>query len=158
MGAAAGSDRRVARTDPAITRANPTLIPTVSGSPSRMTPSVTATAGLTYVMTVERTGPTSSMSLKNTRNAIAVHSTARVSTEAITFADGQRGPKRVRESRAESERAAVGIVEVRRGVGYDASLGGDSVTLQLMLGTVVDVQQVLSGQPARPHPGRRWRG
>jgi hypothetical protein len=82
----------------------------VSGSPSRMTPSVTATAGLTYVMTVERTGPTSSMSLKNTRNAIAVHSTARVSTEAITFADGQRGPKRVRESRAESERAAVGIV------------------------------------------------
>jgi hypothetical protein len=68
------------------------------------------------------------------------------------------GPKRVRESRAESERAAVGIVEVRRGVGYDASLGGDSVTLQLMLGTVVDVQQVLSGQPARPHPGRRWRG
>jgi hypothetical protein len=50
------------------------------------------------------------------------------------------------------------LSEVRRGVGYDASLGGDSVTLQLMLGTVVDVQQVLSGQPARPHPGRRWRG
>jgi hypothetical protein len=50
------------------------------------------------------------------------------------------------------------LSEVRCGVGYDASLGGDSVTLQLMLGTVVDVQQVLSGQPARPHPGRRWRG
>jgi hypothetical protein len=38
------------------------------------------------------------------------------------------------------------LSEVRRGVGYDASLGGDSVTLQLMLGTVVDVQPVLSGQ------------
>ena len=40
-------------------------------------------------MTVERTGPTSSMSWKNTMNAMAVHSTDKVSTEAITLADGQ---------------------------------------------------------------------
>jgi hypothetical protein len=52
-----------------------------------------------------------------------------VAPTEIGSSTAEIGPKRVRESRAESERVAVALSEVRRGVGYDASLGGDSVTL-----------------------------
>lgn len=47
-----------------------------------------ATAGLTYVITVARTGPISLMSSANTRKAAAVHTTARAITAATTSAEG----------------------------------------------------------------------
>jgi hypothetical protein len=40
------------------------------------------------VVTVARTGPTSAMSAKNSRNASAVQTTPRVATAAITCPDG----------------------------------------------------------------------
>ena len=43
-----------------------------------------ATAGLTYVITVARTGPISAINRKKRRNAIAVQTTASTATEPIT--------------------------------------------------------------------------
>ena len=63
-------------------------IPTVKSSPSTRTPSTAATAGLTYVMTVARTGPISAISAKKTRNAIAVQTTASTRMDASASADG----------------------------------------------------------------------
>ena len=52
------------------------------------TPRTAATAGLTYVITVARTGPISAISLKKRMNASAVQMTASVTTEATTSKDG----------------------------------------------------------------------
>ncbi|MEU4624749.1 BTAD domain-containing putative transcriptional regulator [Actinoplanes sp. NPDC023801] len=52
--------------------------------------------------------------------------------------------------RADDAAAALRWVlsELRRGLGTDAVIGGDPVTLELSAGTVIDVRQVLSGQAA----------
>ncbi len=68
---------------------NPTAVAAVNASSRISTPSSTATAGFTYVITVDRAGPTSAMSWKKTRNATAVQITARPSTASVTRADGQ---------------------------------------------------------------------
>src|SRR5205823_11051378 len=80
--------RPVASTEPARTSAKPATIPIVSLSLRSNTPTTAATAGLTYVMTVARTGPTSAMSAKKTRNAAAEQTTARPTTDSTTCADG----------------------------------------------------------------------
>src|SRR5262245_26033275 len=64
-------------------------MPAVKLSPSTATPSTAATAGLTYVITVARTGPISAMRAKKMRKASAVQTTARVTTDATTDADGE---------------------------------------------------------------------
>ena len=66
----------------------PRTIPIVSGSPRNATPSASATAGLTYVMTVARAAPTSATSGKKTRNATAVQITPRTVTAAMTCGEG----------------------------------------------------------------------
>ena len=66
-------------------------MPVVNRSPSTATPSEMATAGLTNVMTVARDGPTSAISAKKTRNAIAVHTSASARTDPTAFADTDDG-------------------------------------------------------------------
>jgi hypothetical protein len=63
-------------------------MPSVNGSCSIATPATAATAGFTYVKTVPRTGPISAISAKKTRNANAVQTSDRASTEPITRPDG----------------------------------------------------------------------
>src|SRR5205823_4583912 len=63
--------------------------------PSRVTPRRPATAGLMYVITVARAGPTSAISAKKTRNASAVQTTARPATDSTTCADGVDDGQRV---------------------------------------------------------------
>src|SRR4051812_49898420 len=66
-------------------------MPTVNRSSSTATPSATATAGLTNVMTVARDGPTSAMRAKKTRNAVAVQTRASATTDAAAFAGTDDG-------------------------------------------------------------------
>src|SRR4051812_47782782 len=84
----------VASTQPARISAKPTSIPALRCSLRMVTPSTAATAGLTYVITVARTGPTSAIKAKKTRNASAVQTTASPSTDSTTCdegtVDGQR--------------------------------------------------------------------
>src|SRR5437773_6705112 len=80
---------RVASTEPASTSANPIAIPAVNFSSRIVTPSTAATAGLTYVITVARTGPASAISCVKRTNATAVQATARPTTEASTFQPGK---------------------------------------------------------------------
>src|SRR5262245_39012896 len=87
-GLASARVRRVASTDPSSTRANPAPIETVKCSWRIVTPSTAATAGLTYVMTVARTGPISPIRAKKSRNAKAVQTTASATTDATTRPDG----------------------------------------------------------------------
>ncbi|HEY5496046.1 MAG TPA: hypothetical protein VIK16_05260 [Candidatus Limnocylindrales bacterium] len=63
-------------------------MPTVKVSWRTSTPSTAATAGFTYVMTVARTGPISVIRAANRRNAAAVQTIARVTTEASTSDEG----------------------------------------------------------------------
>ena len=79
---------RVASTEPASTSANPIAIPAVNRSFSTVTPSTAATAGLTYVITVARTGPVSAINWKKRTKASAVQTTASATTEAFTFQPG----------------------------------------------------------------------
>jgi hypothetical protein len=62
----------------------------VKGSPSSATPAATATAGLTYVKTMARDGPTSLISSRNTRNAHAVQIRPSAASEASTRPGGTR--------------------------------------------------------------------
>src|SRR5206468_10770960 len=80
--------RPVASTQPTSTRANPITMPVVMCSPRTATPRTAATTGLTYVITVARTGPTSAMSAKKSKKASAVQTTARPTTDSSTCADG----------------------------------------------------------------------
>ncbi|MES5821505.1 hypothetical protein ABKA17_26665 [Streptomyces sp. RG80] len=72
-------------------KANP--IPGVSSSPRNSAPAATATAGLTYVITVDLVGPTSLISSRNATNATAVQITPRPASASTTdvegIADGQ---------------------------------------------------------------------
>src|ERR1700683_8696 len=73
----------VAITDPLRMRTNPTAVAPVNLSPRSATPSTTATAGLTYVITVARTGPDSAIRAKKSTNARAVQTIPSATTEAI---------------------------------------------------------------------------
>src|SRR4029453_18493742 len=83
-----------ARTSAASTSTKPRPIPTVKGSPRIVTPSTAATAGLTYVIAVERTGPISAIRAKKSKNAIAVHTTASVTIDAPASGDGVSSGRR----------------------------------------------------------------
>ena len=74
----------MARIEPSVTSPKPAIIAGVSVSFSTTTPSKAATAGLMYVMTVDRTGPTASISAANTKNAIAVQTIASVAIDPMT--------------------------------------------------------------------------
>nr|WP_063786385.1 hypothetical protein [Streptomyces acidiscabies] len=63
-------------------------MPRVSFSSRKSAPAATATAGLTYVMTVERVGPISLISSRKATKAIAVQITPRPAREARTVAEG----------------------------------------------------------------------
>ena len=75
----------------AIARAKPRSIGGVRVSPSTSTPSTAATAGLTYVMTVARTGPASRMSAAKTTNARAVQTMPSMTSETSASRDGWDG-------------------------------------------------------------------
>src|SRR5258707_379022 len=60
----------------------------VTCSQSTATPSETAIAGLIYVNTLARAGPTSAIRRKKIRNAAAVQTTASPAIESSTLADG----------------------------------------------------------------------
>ena len=74
-------------------------MPAVTGSDSSTTPSVTATTGFRYVMTVIRVGPASATRAYMMRNAAAVHSAPstttasqpEVGTEAAGHASASHG-------------------------------------------------------------------
>nr|WP_063744449.1 hypothetical protein [Streptomyces sp. NRRL F-525] len=78
----------VASTDPARISVKATAMPTVRSSPRNSAPAATATAGLTYVITVERVGPTSLISSRKATNATAVQITPRPARDARTWGDG----------------------------------------------------------------------
>nr|WP_237281995.1 hypothetical protein [Streptomyces lincolnensis] len=63
-------------------------MPSVSDSSRKIAPAATATAGLTYVKTVARVGPTSLISSRNATKASAVHTTPRPASAASTWPDG----------------------------------------------------------------------
>ncbi|MCF1647435.1 hypothetical protein L0M19_19655 [Streptomyces indiaensis] len=63
-------------------------MPSVSFSSRKIAPAATATAGLTYVITPARVGPTSLISSRKATNAIAVHTTPRPASAARTSPDG----------------------------------------------------------------------
>ena len=83
--------RRVASTDPVITSTSPRPMTGVNVSDSTATPTIAATAGLMYVMTVDRTGPISPISAANRMNAAAVQTVPRTSTDRIALVDGGDG-------------------------------------------------------------------
>ncbi|MDX2827555.1 hypothetical protein PV416_42490 [Streptomyces ipomoeae] len=58
------------------------------GSPRKRAPAATATAGLTYVKTVARVGPTSRISSRKATKASAVQITPRPAREARTGPEG----------------------------------------------------------------------
>ncbi|MCT9079278.1 hypothetical protein N4G65_22365 [Streptomyces fulvoviolaceus] len=78
----------MASTEPARIRAKAIPIPRVSGSSRNTAPAATATAGLTYVNTVARVGPTSLISSRKAMKASAVQITPRPAREANTSAEG----------------------------------------------------------------------
>ncbi|WUC37430.1 hypothetical protein OG956_26045 [Streptomyces sp. NBC_00557] len=78
----------MARTEPARIRAKAARTVGVSRSERKRAPAATATAGLTYVITVARVGPASLISSRNATNATAVHSTPRPASAARAEDDG----------------------------------------------------------------------
>ncbi|MCX5364056.1 hypothetical protein OG864_35830 [Streptomyces sp. NBC_00124] len=62
--------------------------PRVSSSPRNSAPAATATAGLTYVITVERVGPTSLISSRKATKATAVQITPRPARANRTVGEG----------------------------------------------------------------------
>src|SRR5665647_1689986 len=77
----------VPSTEPRRMSGMPTAMPNVSRSPRMMTPRRTATSGLTYVITVEREGPTSRISAKNNRKASTVQTSASAATAPTVSAE-----------------------------------------------------------------------
>ncbi|UXY19503.1 hypothetical protein N8I84_12765 [Streptomyces cynarae] len=63
-------------------------MPAVSCSPRNVAPAATATAGLTYVITVARVGPASLISSRKATKAAAVQITPRPARAARTWAEG----------------------------------------------------------------------
>src|SRR5439155_1348954 len=86
-----GGALRVARIEPRTMRTKPLAMPTVSGSLSSATPSASATAGLTYVMTVARAEPASAMSAKKSTKASAVQTIPSTATANTTAGEGRVG-------------------------------------------------------------------
>nr|WP_105973281.1 hypothetical protein [Streptomyces geranii] len=78
----------VASTEPARIRAKAARMPAVSGSSRNRAPAATATAGLTYVKTVARVGPTSLINSRNATKARAVQTTPRTASAASTSVEG----------------------------------------------------------------------
>nr|WP_240529657.1 hypothetical protein [Streptomyces mangrovisoli] len=78
----------MASTEPARISTNAARTPAVSRSPRNRAPAATAIAGLTYVITVERVGPTSLISSRKATNARAVQMTPRPARDARTDVDG----------------------------------------------------------------------
>nr|WP_240203619.1 hypothetical protein [Streptomyces actuosus] len=78
----------MARTEPARISANATAIDAVRSSPRKRAPAATATAGLTYVITVARVGPASLISSRKATNATAVQITPRPASAASTDTEG----------------------------------------------------------------------
>nr|WP_280876293.1 hypothetical protein [Streptomyces pseudovenezuelae] len=78
----------MARIEPARIRVKAVAIPRVKASFRKRAPAATATAGFTYVNTVERVGPTSLISSRNTTKATAVQITPRPARDARTEAEG----------------------------------------------------------------------
>nr|WP_324788525.1 hypothetical protein [Streptomyces sp. H51] len=79
----------MASTEPARIRAKAAIVPAVSRSSRNSTPAATATAGLTYVMTVERVGPISLISSRKATKASAVQTTPRPARDASTEGAGR---------------------------------------------------------------------
>ncbi|MCI3270111.1 hypothetical protein MQP27_03175 [Streptomyces sp. 7R015] len=67
---------------------NAAPMPQVRSSPRNRAPAATATAGLTYVKTVARVGPTSLISSKKATKARAVQIAPRASRDTRTDVDG----------------------------------------------------------------------
>nr|WP_063789853.1 hypothetical protein [Streptomyces sp. MMG1121] len=78
----------MASTEPARIRENATRTVGVSGSLRKIAPAATATAGLTYVITVALVGPASLISSRNATKATAVQITPRPARAASTWAEG----------------------------------------------------------------------
>ncbi|MGK3941975.1 hypothetical protein ABK046_26495 [Streptomyces caeruleatus] len=110
----------VARTEPVRISAKATPTPTVRGSERNSTPATTATAGLTYVITVALVGPISLISSRKATNATAVQSTPRparaTSTEAEGMAEGRVSAAPGAYTRAASARH--GAVSWRDGTSF----------------------------------------
>ncbi|MEE1766360.1 hypothetical protein PUR53_46250 [Streptomyces sp. SP18BB07] len=87
----------MARNEPARIRAKETAIAGVRRSSRNRAPAATATAGLTYVKTVARVGPTSLISSRNATKARAVQITPRAAREIRAGVDG-RVDGRVRDA------------------------------------------------------------
>ncbi|MCT9010091.1 hypothetical protein OHB54_31875 [Streptomyces sp. NBC_01007] len=78
----------MARTEPARMRAKAARIPEVRRSSRKTAPAATATAGLTYVITVARVGPASLISSRKATKATAVQMTPRPARAARTCPEG----------------------------------------------------------------------
>ncbi|WUW61720.1 hypothetical protein OG255_12520 [Streptomyces sp. NBC_01455] len=78
----------VARTEPARMRAKAARVPEVRRSSRKRAPAATAIAGLTYVITVARVGPTSLMSSRKATKATAVQMTPSPARAVRTWAEG----------------------------------------------------------------------
>src|SRR6476646_3254683 len=78
-----GSRPSVASHDPARISSSPTIAPGPGRSPSSAIPSATAITGLTYVTTEARLGPIALINWANAKNAAAVHTTPRTTTDQI---------------------------------------------------------------------------
>ncbi|MDX3519748.1 hypothetical protein PV725_17595 [Streptomyces scabiei] len=85
---AGDADDAVARNEPARIRAKEDRIAGVRRSSRNTAPAATATAGLTYVKTVARVGPTSRISSRNATNARAVQITPRAAREIRAGGEG----------------------------------------------------------------------
>nr|WP_067363186.1 hypothetical protein [Streptomyces olivochromogenes] len=78
----------VASTEPARMRAKAARTPGVRLSSRKAAPAATATAGLTYVITIARVGPASLISSRKATKATAVQMTPRPAREARTCGEG----------------------------------------------------------------------
>nr|WP_229880497.1 hypothetical protein [Streptomyces alanosinicus] len=83
-----GPPAAVASTEPARIRAKAARTVGVSRSSRKRAPAATATAGLTYVITVARVGPASLISSRNATKATAVQSTPRPARAARAEGEG----------------------------------------------------------------------
>ncbi|WP_280907952.1 MULTISPECIES: hypothetical protein [unclassified Streptomyces] len=110
----------MARTEPVRISAKATPTPRVRGSERNRTPATTATAGLTYVITVALVGPTSLISSRKATNATAVQITPRPARAARTeeegIAEGQVNAAPGAYTRA--ARARQGAVSCRDGMSF----------------------------------------
>nr|WP_258053569.1 hypothetical protein [Streptomyces sp. Ru72] len=87
FGAVAAAGPAVASTEPARIRVKAIRMPAVSRSSRNAAPAATATAGLTYVITVARVGPASLISSRKATKATAVHRTPRPASAARTWVE-----------------------------------------------------------------------